>query len=118
MKSANLAAMSDAGRRDARQPLLTLLMNGQHVIPARTAAERLAIAQKRAPLAEQPEHAMLQTATSLVQAAPQHHHQQEQEQQQQQQPPPPASASSSVPSSVSALSGISSRPHRQAPEYR
>ena len=58
VKSANLAAMSDAGRRDARQPLLTLLTHGQHVIPARTAAERLAIAQKRAPLAEQPEHAM------------------------------------------------------------
>jgi hypothetical protein len=108
--------MSDAGRRDARQPLRAILTNGQHVIPARTAAERLAIAQRR-PLAQQPEHAVLQNAATPV-AAPQHHHQQEQEQQQQQQPPPPASASSSVPSSVSALSGISSRPHRQAPEYR
>ena len=111
--------MSVPRRREARQPLLALLTNDQHVIPERTAAERLVIAhQRRAPLAEQPEHAMLQTATSLVQAAPQHHHQQEQQEQQQQPPPPPASASSSVPSSVSALSGISSRPHRQAPEYR
>jgi hypothetical protein len=109
--------MSVAGRRDARQPLVALLTNSQRVIPERTVAERLAIAQRRARLAEQPQHAMLQTAT-LVQAAPQHHHQQEQQEQQQQPPPPPASASSSVPSSVSALSGISSRPHRQAPEYR